>query len=379
MWAKKLQTKYGEYMLHHRRYSHQTFCRNMRDLDLFLRYLTERLGRAVRVVDITQARIELWLTSVAHYAPRTVARALTTLRQFCRYAVRHRHLRGSLPTDGIQGPKCGPLLPRPLSEIEMRLLLEQPDHSVLGVRDLAYMSLMAEAGFRGGEVAGARVDDIRWNYPLPEVAYIFVKGKGKEGGAPIVASVPALKRYMKRRPEILAGQPDPGFLFLNVRGEPLNTPAISMRICKYARRIGIICCSHRLRHTAATLMQQYGGELRCVQQVLRHDNPETTARYSLCPPKLVLQRAILCHPLNHGARARFGLKPVETLGSASPEAIMDQIFGAISAVGQVPGVSVPRYILDRLHGSAKDLADALGGGRATGPMGSGVGGYDLAG
>lgn len=245
MWAVKLQTSYGEYMLHHRRYTYPTFSRYMKDLDLVLGYLRERLGRAVRVADITRSRIEMWMASVAHYAPRTVARVLTTLRQFCRFALTRNHIKGALPTDGILGPKCGPLLPRPLSEAEMLLLLEQPDHSVLGVRDLAYMSLMAEAGFRGGEIAGVQVTDLKWNYPVPGVAYLYVKGKGKEGGAPVIASVPALKRYMRRRREILAGQPDPGSIFLNVRGEPLNTTAISMRICKYARRIGLAFSSLR--------------------------------------------------------------------------------------------------------------------------------------
>lgn len=393
MWARKLQHEYGEHMLHHRRYAHPTFCRYMKDLDIFLDFMADRLGRAPRVSDITAARIELWLTSVPHYAPRTVARILTVLRQFCRYALRHHHLRGTIPTEGIRGPKCAPLLPRPLAEAELLLLLQQPDGSLMGTRDLAYLNLMAEAGFRAGEIAEARVDDVKWNYPLQGVAYVYVKGKGKEGGAPVISSIPALKRYMKRRPEILAGQPDPGFLFLNVRGQQLNTPAISMRICKYARRLGFVCCSHRLRHTAATLMQRYGGELRCVQQVLRHEKPETTARYSHCPPEFVLQRAILCHPLNHSARASFGLGPVETLGSASPEAIVAQLFGALDAVKQVPGLAVPRSVLDRLHSTTEDLADALNAGRpgqpgrpqhhrASGPLGFAeheAGGYDLCG
>lgn len=70
-------------------------------------------------------------------------------------------------------------------------------------------------------------------------------------------------------------------LFINRHGERLSQRRIQIVIKKYALKAGIDARvhPHLLRHTFATHLLDGGAELRVVQELLGHSNPNTTQVY----------------------------------------------------------------------------------------------------
>ena len=91
----------------------------------------------------------------------------------------------------------------------------------------------------------------------------------------------ALKSYLSvRRP--ITGR-DANALFLSSRNERVSRSTVHAMVKKRLSAAGIDSTeysSHKLRHTAATLMLQNGVDVRAVQEVLGHDHLNTTEIYT---------------------------------------------------------------------------------------------------
>ena len=91
----------------------------------------------------------------------------------------------------------------------------------------------------------------------------------------------ALQSYLAvRRP--IQGR-DQDALFLSARNERISRSMVHAMVKKRLSAAGIDSTqysSHKLRHTAATLMLQNGVDVRAVQEVLGHDHLNTTEIYT---------------------------------------------------------------------------------------------------
>ena len=91
----------------------------------------------------------------------------------------------------------------------------------------------------------------------------------------------ALENYLAiRRP--ITGK-DANALFLSSRNERISRSMVHAMVKKRLSAAGIDASeysSHKLRHTAATLMLQNGVDVRAVQEVLGHDHLNTTEIYT---------------------------------------------------------------------------------------------------
>ena len=91
----------------------------------------------------------------------------------------------------------------------------------------------------------------------------------------------ALNRYLAvRRP--ITGR-DADALFLSAQNERVSRSTVHAMVKKRLAEAGIDASaysSHKLRHTAATLMLQNGVDVRAVQEVLGHDHLNTTEIYT---------------------------------------------------------------------------------------------------
>ena len=91
----------------------------------------------------------------------------------------------------------------------------------------------------------------------------------------------ALKRWLAvRRP--ITGR-DSNALFLSAQNERISRSTVHAMVKKRLGEAGIDSSqysSHKLRHTAATLMLQNGVDVRAVQEVLGHDHLNTTEIYT---------------------------------------------------------------------------------------------------
>ena len=167
-------------------------------------------------------------------------------------------------------------LPRALAPAAITALLGTCDRRrTVGRRDYAILLLLSRLGLRASEVAGLRLDDIRWR-----AGELVVHGKGaRVDSLPLPVDIgEALASYLRRRPP--AGSCRSLFLrTTEARAMSRQTVGRVVRIACSRAGIPPVGC-HRLRHTAASSMLRAGASLEEIGQVLRHRERRTTAIYA---------------------------------------------------------------------------------------------------
>ena len=203
------------------------------------------------------------------------ARKIATIRSFYNYLTNKTHQLRENPVKDIDSPKLKKTLPKYLTLDESLQLLE----SVNGKnqeRDYCILTLFLNCGLRISELVGLNLNDIQDDA-------LRVLGKGNKVRIIYLndACQDALKRWLAvRRP--ITGR-DAGALFLSDQNERISRSTVHAMVKKRLREAGIDSTqysSHKLRHTAATLMLQNGVDVRAVQEVLGHDHLNTTEIYT---------------------------------------------------------------------------------------------------
>ncbi len=107
----------------------------------------------------------------------------------------------------------------------------------------------------------------------------------------------AINDYIEVRPKDAL---DSEALFLSMRKQRMSNRAIQHMIDKYLKQAGFdtsIYSTHKLRHTAATLMYKYGNvDIRALQEILGHENVSTTQIYTHIDDER-LRKAVKSNPL----------------------------------------------------------------------------------
>lgn len=159
-------------------------------------------------------------------------------------------------------------------------MVEAPEGDSPGpLRDRAILELMYGSGLRVSEVLDLGLEALRMKEML-----VRVLGKGdKERIVPLTGlSVQALKQYLKHGRPLLAGDPDPGQVFLNRRGGKLSRMGLWRILRGHAVEAGIPreFHPHMLRHSFATHLLEGGADLRVIQELLGHASVATTQIYT---------------------------------------------------------------------------------------------------
>jgi integrase/recombinase XerD len=184
------------------------------------------------------------------------------------------------PSDRLESPRRGRVLPPTLSVSDIEKLLASPQvDEPLAWRDRALLELAYGAGLRVSELCGLGLTDLLLTENLVR---IFGKG-GKERLVPIGRSViGAVSVYLHtKRPALDRGK-SKGRVLLNARGEPLSRVGAWGVVKRASRRAGITkpVTPHTLRHSFATHLLEGGADLRAVQEMLGHADLSTTQIYT---------------------------------------------------------------------------------------------------
>jgi integrase/recombinase XerD len=184
------------------------------------------------------------------------------------------------PSDRLESPRRGRVLPATLTVAEVEKLLASPQiDEPLAWRDRALLELAYGAGLRVSELCGLGLTDLLLSENLVR---IFGKG-GKERLVPIGRSViGAVSVYLHtKRPALDRGN-SKGRVLLNARGEPLSRVGAWGVVKRASRRAGITkpVTPHTLRHSFATHLLEGGADLRAVQEMLGHADLSTTQIYT---------------------------------------------------------------------------------------------------
>lgn len=203
------------------------------------------------------------------------ARKIATIRSFYNYLTNKMHLLRENPVKDMDSPKLKKTLPKYLTLDESVQLLNAVDGKNQE-RDSCILTIFLNCGLRISELVGLNLTDIQGET-------LRVLGKGNKVRIIYLndACQAALEQYLAvRRP--IVGR-DANALFLSARNERISRSMVHAMVKKRLSAAGIDASqysSHKLRHTAATLMLQNGVDVRAVQEVLGHEHLNTTEIYT---------------------------------------------------------------------------------------------------
>jgi integrase/recombinase XerD len=210
-------------------------------------------------------------------APRSINRALSSLRGFYEYLVTSGD-RTDNPAVNLLPPKLWRPLPKVLSEAEVEALLAAPGvNTPLGLRDRAMIELLYATGLRVSELCGLTLPQLRL-----DVGFLIAFGKGsKERVVPVGETAEMwVQRYLRDvRPDLARGRHQA--VFANHLGDPMSRVGFWKNLKRYGLEAGIRQISpHVLRHSFATHLLEHGADLRAVQTMLGHSDISTTQIYT---------------------------------------------------------------------------------------------------
>lgn len=203
------------------------------------------------------------------------ARKIATIRSFYKYlTVKTKQLEVN-PVEGLDTPKTTKSLPRYLSLDESRRLLDAVD-GVNSERDYCIICLFLNCGLRISEIVGLNVGDVREDS-------LRILGKGNKERIVYLneACQAAIEAYKPVRSQ-MAGSSVSAF-FVSNRRKRMSRETVHAMVKKTLLKAGLDpdkYSSHKLRHTAATLMLQNGVDVRTLQEVLGHEHLNTTQIYT---------------------------------------------------------------------------------------------------
>jgi integrase/recombinase XerD len=211
--------------------------------------------------------------------PATIARRLSTLKHFYKFAVGE-GLTDKNPCASIEGPRLMRKLPKILDENEIVELLLKPDKSTpAGLRDHAILELWYACGLRISEVQRIQISDL-----MLELQLLRVMGKGgKERLVPFGRYAhEALSLYMQSGRPSFVKERTGSELFLNRLGGGFSRMGLWKMLRKYANQCNFkfTVRPHTVRHSCATHMIEAGADIRTVMEFLGHADISTTQIYT---------------------------------------------------------------------------------------------------
>lgn len=216
-------------------------------------------------------------------SPATRARKISAIRVFFKYLTSKAKIIDVNPAQDMETPKLGKRMPRYLSLEESKKLLNvsQDDTDRNSVRDHAIITLFLNCGMRLSELVGINISNIDFSE-----CRMTVIGKGNKERTIYLnkACMNALKDYLSIRPHDKVKNDSRDALFLSERKERISNRAVQNIVKNELARAGLDTTKysvHKLRHTAATLMYQYGDvDIRALQELLGHESISTTEIYT---------------------------------------------------------------------------------------------------
>lgn len=242
------------------------FVRNIDSADIFdfLSYLANDRALRPEVTDTDHG-----------ISPASRARKLSSIKSFYKYlTVRTKQLSEN-PVAELEYPKLRKSLPKYLTMDQSAALLQ----AVSGpneIRDYAILLLFLNCGIRRSELVGLNLTDVYEDR-------IRVVGKGNKERFVYFGSAcrKAIDSYLIERSKKTLT--DNRALFGSRDGNRISVTAVHRLVKKALMQAGLDAAqfsAHKLRHTAATMMLSGGVDVKTVQEVLGHENLNTTQIYT---------------------------------------------------------------------------------------------------
>ena len=217
----------------------------------------------------------------------TRARKISTIRIFFKYLSQKTNILEVNPAQNLETPKLEKRMPKYLSLDDSKKLLNAADNQDNRnyKRDYAITTLFLNCGMRLSELVGINMNDIDFNE-----CKMTVIGKGNKERTIYLnkSCMVAINDYISSRPPQSLIKRDSKnsekALFLSEQKKRISNRTVQAIINKELQQAGLDSKNlsvHKLRHTAATLMYQYGNvDIRALQELLGHQSISITEIYT---------------------------------------------------------------------------------------------------
>ena len=232
--------------------------------------------------------------------PSARARKLSAIKSFFKYLTVHEHIMEKNVAADVESPKLKKALPKYLTEeesIELLRAVADDKNSRSRPRDYCMITLFLNCGMRLSELVGINFSDI-----ARDLSSLRVVGKGNKERIIYLndACRAAITDYLNVRGSDKTTVRDKNALFISNRGTRISNQMVQKTVEKYLSLAGLgnrNLSTHKLRHTAATLLYQQGGvSVLTLKEILGHEQLSTTQIYTHVSNKEV-EHAASMHPL----------------------------------------------------------------------------------
>lgn len=304
--------RYLDYLSAIKNKSELTVLEYASDLRMFFRYLKQSKGlcdqklplEEIGISDLTDDfifKVTLndayaflsYCRNVRNNNTNARARKAVAIKRFYRYLEVNGHIEKS-PVMHLESPQTKRALPRYLT-LEQSIALLDSVEGKFKERDYCILTLFLNCGLRLSELIGINLSHIKDDNTLR------VLGKGNKERTVYLnaACVAAIEDYMKVRPA--DGLKDRDALFISNQKKRISRQSVQKIVEGCLERSGLAgmgFSTHKLRHTAATLMYQYGDvDPLQLKEILGHENLSTTEIYTHVHSEQ-LREAVNSNPLN---------------------------------------------------------------------------------
>ena len=213
----------------------------------------------------------------------TRARKISSIRIFFKYLAVKAKIIDVNPAQNLETPKQDKRMPKYLTLEDSKKLLDvtMQEDNRNKERDFAIITLFLNCGMRLSELVSINIKDIKF-----DDCKMTVIGKGNKERTIYLnkACINAIKQYLAVRPKEAINFKSKDALFLSERRERISNRTVQYIVEKELKKAGLDTTkysTHKLRHTAATLMYQYGEvDIRALQELLGHASISTTEIYT---------------------------------------------------------------------------------------------------
>lgn len=211
----------------------------------------------------------------------TRSRKISALRSFYKYLHQEIEIIDNNITEKLRNPKIQKRQPVYLTLSETELLLDtinKEKNEFLRNRDLAIVFTFLTTGMRLSELVSVDLKDIKDDH-------FSIVGKGNKERTIYLTKncIDLIDNYIMIRKNYLK-EFKVDALFISTRKNRISNRAVQSTVEKYLKKAGFdtrVYSTHKLRHTAATLMYKYGNvDIRALKDVLGHESVSTTQIYT---------------------------------------------------------------------------------------------------
>lgn len=266
------------------------------DIRMFLRYILKERNENLREIPIESISIkefpssvlrEIYKADIYEYlnysveyrdnSPISRARIVSSLRSFFKYLKINTIYIDENPTENID-------MHRPKQHMIKYLTLEQSQQLLNSIdtsksyREYCMITLFLNCGMRLSELVNINIKDIDFSEKT-----LLLHGKGNKDRIIYInnACIDALKTYLSEREN---PETELNAVFLSTHKKRITPRRVEQIVEKALNNAGLGnkgFSVHKLRHTSATLMYQYGEvDTLVIKEVLGHSNIATTEIYT---------------------------------------------------------------------------------------------------